>query len=520
MDAQSFNCRDTPIAIPAGFDLKQIPKDGATLRLVSPVAGTGQATPLPIGSGTPNGEGLALHESTLTELRVNQSDTNNRSRNPLLEARLSIPAAHSFPGVNAVAELFLYFSDGTGKDRDTADGPLRDRWICLSITCVLGADTDPTAQYFTSLTPGGTATNRPVLTKLFAPTDTFLEYRGADLRGRTYTNPRPRDKCDAPSYVRYFVCTTPISIGSQATVDRLASLASGAPGKIPPGPPRQGGSTSQSDLTRKVSRIDGIRLGDPASTSGLGRKATSALKCYRIDPEKDVKNGRVTIGRKSKTTLAEELLDKEAAGGQTIGVEGSTAGSVQPGDVEFWLAIAGALLLTTILVGVLYYFGFSKAATAATGAAVPATAATASAPTATAATGASNAATATAAPNAATPAQNAATGASQLAVGFAAGLATILIIGLIVLSISNNNYVSWVLAGLVIVALVTPGLTLAYWFLNRETVPASAPASASPAASAAATDPAATDPLAAAPAATANNNANNPFGSRPATAAP
>jgi len=515
MDAQSFNCRDTPIAIPAGFDLKQIPKDGATLRLVSPVAGTGQATPLPIGSGTPNGEGLALHESTLTELRVNQSDTNNLSRNPLLDTRLSIPAAHSFPGVNAVAELFLYFSDGTGKDRDTADGPLRDRWICLSITCVLGADTDPTAQYFTSLTPGGTATNRPVLTKLFAPTDTFLEYRGADLRGRTYTNPRPRDKCDAPSYVRYFVCTTPISIGSQATVDRLTTLASGAPGKIPPGPPRQGGATSQSDLTRKVSRIDGIRLGDPASTSGLGRKATSALKCYRIDPEKDVKNGRVTIGRKSKTTLAEELLQKEAAGGQAIGVEGSTAGSVQPGDVEFWLAIAGALLLTTILVGVLYYFGFSKAATAA--------AATASAPAATAATGTAATATATA-----TASPNAATGASQLAVGFAAGLATILIIGLIVLSISNNNYVSWVLAGLVIVALVTPGLTLAYWFLNRGTAPASAPASASPAAAApasaaSAVAPVVNDPATAAAAtdpATTNNNANNPFGSRPATAGP
>ena len=509
MDAQSFNCRDTPIAIPAGFNLTQIPKDGATLRLISPVAGTGQVTPLPIGGGTPNGEGLALHESTLTELRFNQSDTNNRSRNPLLDTRLSIPAAHSFPGVNAVAELFLYFSDGGGKDRDTADGPLRDRWICLSITCVLGADTDPTAQYFTSLTPGGTATNRPVLTKLFAPTDTFLEYRGADLRGRTYTNPRPTDKCDAPSYVRYFVCTTPISIGSQATVDRLTSLASGAPGKIPPGPPRQGGSTSQSDLTRKVSRIEGIRLGNPATTSGLGSKATSALKCYRIDPEKDVKNGRVTIGRKSKTTLAEELLDKEAAGGQAIGVEGSTAGSVQPGDVELWLAAAGALLLTTILVGVLYYFGFSKAATAA---AVPATAAavpaTASAPTATAATGA------------------AATGSSQLAVGFAAGLATILIIGLIVLSISNNNYVSWVLAGLVIVALVTPGLTLAYWFLNRGTVPASAPASAAapaapaaPAASAASAAAAAAA-AAAARAATANNNANNPFGSRPAAAGP
>jgi hypothetical protein len=513
MDAQSFNCRDTPIAIPAGFDLKQIPKDGATLRLVSPVAGTGQVTPLPIGGGTPNGEGLALHESTLTELRVNQSDTNNLSRNPLLDTRLSIPAAHSFPGVNAVAELFLYFSDGTGKDRDTADGPLRDRWICLSITCILGADTDPTAQYFTSLTPGGTATNRPVLTKLFAPTDTFLEYRGADLRGRTYTNPRPRDKCDAPSYVRYFVCTTPISIGSQATVDRLTSLASGAPGKIPPGPPRQGGSTSQSDLTRKVSRVEGIRLGNPATTSGLGSKATSALKCYRIDPEKDVKNGRVTIGRKSKTTLAEELLQKEAAGGQTMGVEVSTAGSVQPGDVEFWLAIAGALLLTTILVGVLYYFGFSKAATAAAAAAaVPAT--TAAVPAA-AATGTAATATATAAPNAAT-------GSSQLAVGFAAGLATILIIGLIVLSISNNNYVSWVLAGLVIVALVTPGLTLVYWFLNRGTAPASAPAPASasaspaaPAAPAVATDPAApAAPVAAATAAaaTANNNANNPSG--------
>jgi len=65
------NCNDTPFSIPASFDLTTIPIDGLTLRLVAPVAGTGQVTPLPIGGGSPNGEGLSVSESTLAELLVN-----------------------------------------------------------------------------------------------------------------------------------------------------------------------------------------------------------------------------------------------------------------------------------------------------------------------------------------------------------------------------------------------------------------------------------------------------------------
>jgi flagellar basal body-associated protein FliL len=436
MDAVSFTCKDTPISIPVGFNLTLILQNGAPLRLVSSLAGTGKVTPLA------GGEGLSVDETTMAELRINRSEgSKNQLRNALIDARLVFPAAHGLPGVAAVAELFLYFKDGLDWGK----------WYCLCISCVVGTDADPTASYFTSLTPQGNASNRPLVSTLFAPTDRFLEYKGADLRGRTSANPLPRDRCDPVAlYVTYYVCTTPISMGSQSTVDRLKGMVS--PGKDPTGPYRPTNSTSQSDLLQKVSRIEGIGLGDlPSSSTKSKTKATSAMKCYRIDPAKDVVNGQVKLNQPSKSSLYDELVKKEA----TDGAQSGTA-AIQPGDIEFWIAFAITLLFILVGAGVGVWYAFFRRPT-------PSSAANAGQANA----GQANAGQANESPTNTVSTTASLSSSSLLTIGFAAGFAVVCAIALLIKSLSDKNGSSMVLILLLIVAIITPGITFLGWFLAK-----------------------------------------------------
>ena len=422
------SCGETPFSIPASFDLTKIPINELALRLVAPVAGTGQVTPLPVGGGTPNGEGLSVSESTLAELRVNEVEGSaSQLRNPLLDVRLCFPSAHSFPDTS-VAELFLYF----------ANGRVQGQWFCLSILCKVGVDADPTAAYFTSLTRQGNALKRPFLTTLFAPNDLFLEYSGADLRGRTQLNPTPSTQCDVPTYVRYFVCTTQISIGSRATLNRLIEIAAGGPGIVPTGPPRQAAASDPAQLVKIVSRVKGIQLGEPSSDRP-DTKATKAMKCYRIDPEKDIKNGQVKLRPTSSSTLADEMTAKNAA----IGKEGDA--SVQPGDVEFWVAFAFTIVFIIIGAGVAYRFGFVSLK-----------------PQTTAAAGGAGGAG-----GGAVVVEPPVSAASFLTMGFVAGIASLLILGLLYLSFSDRNSTSIVLILLMVVALIVPVALTVYKYVNR-----------------------------------------------------
>jgi hypothetical protein len=101
-------------------------------------------------------------------------------------------------------------------------------------------------------------------------------------------------------YVTYYVCTTPIQIGK--AYDTLRDLLSPTNNT---GPPQQ--LTPSSDLMKYVSVVKGIQLGDPLAKDTSTK--TSALKCYRIDPAKDITNGTINIKSSSTSTLDKEIGD-------------------------------------------------------------------------------------------------------------------------------------------------------------------------------------------------------------------
>ena len=328
----SLDCRQTPISIPQGFDLSGIPVDKATrLRLIAPkLPPTGPIAALP--------DGLNLNENNQIELHLSDSRKSASGyRYSLIDSRLTFPAIHNLTGGLPRAELCLYF-------RNQAQN-LTSKIVCICLGLTIGMDDQ--APYFTALSTSTLIPQRPLVTSLFETDDTFIEYVGADLRGRTLTTPNPSSKCDPVlQKVTYFVCVGQGFIGSQATLTRLIGLA--GTGLI--GPVKQTIKTLPSDLVKYASLVYGIRLGQGGEASGTAGTPTptSALKCYRIDPSKDIKNGTINLNEPSDGTLADEVVASQISQDSALPA-GATSG-FQPGDAETYIAITVAVILGICLV--------------------------------------------------------------------------------------------------------------------------------------------------------------------------
>ena len=333
----SLDCKGTPIHIPPLFDLSGIPVDKATrLRLIAPkLPPTGPVAALL--------DGLNLNENNQVELHLSDSRASSGGyRYSLIDSRLTFPAVHNLTGTLPVAEVCLYF-------RNQAQN-MTSKVVCLCLGLGLGSDSE--APYFNALSANTPIQMRPLLTTLFDTNDTFIEYVGADLRGRTQRNPNPNSMCDPVlQKVTYMVCTGQGIIGSQTTLTRLIGLA--GTGLV--GPVTQTIKTLPSDLVKYCSLVYGIQLGLDSTSGTVAATPTSALKCYRIDPSKDIKDGAITLGGKSATTLADEVIASQIA--QSAAVSDAVSAGFQPGDAETYIAIAIAVLLGICLVlFALHYF--------------------------------------------------------------------------------------------------------------------------------------------------------------------
>jgi len=353
----SLGCADTPVSFPSNFNLNSITPDPTTkLRLIPFAAG-----PLTIQVDDIN-SGITVDENPNTELLISNPENSKTAqyRYSQYDTRLYIPSSHKLPGVNSVAEYCIFF-------RNQVDS---NKLVCLSLLLVKGADTDSTAAYFSAIGSQSDA-KKPLLTTLFSPDDMFVEYVGADLRYRTKLDPTPTSRCDAPTFVTYFLCTTPIRIGGTSlarfylTLELVPPTSSttlptplfGAtkPAKGPPQPT----SAGTYNLIKYISLVKGLQIGYPnaaAGPSGSNGPQTSALKCYRIDPAKDISGGKVVIKSASAGTLAQELGGEEEKTGDstknTVGV------SLKAGDVETYVAIAAGVVVCVLAVIGFYFYKF------------------------------------------------------------------------------------------------------------------------------------------------------------------
>lgn len=320
-----FTCQETPVWTPATFDPSSLsPCLSCTLRLSSQLPGP--------GSLQPSAMGFTVDENPTTELTINSIQYN------LVAAELVMPGLHRLYGNQTVcdAEYVISFRNV----RDTS------KVVLLCIPLVIGDGHG--MGYFTNL--GIINRGRPTLSTLISPDTGVLSYPGASLLGRTKTSSAPQAICSPISYpVTYYVIQTPSYILG-ADYQRLHSQV-GSSYVGGPVPVTEITMTRATSLLTYISRMKLVGSSEYAEKDGMN---TKALKCYRIDPKKDIKGDKVYIGGAPReNTLAKELQDA-ASGGSSTSPDDS--GSIKPGDIEKIISIILGLILAVVICAAIVYF--------------------------------------------------------------------------------------------------------------------------------------------------------------------
>jgi hypothetical protein len=324
-----FGCAESPVWIPNDFDITKVPDcKSCNLRLTSPVP----------GSGTLNKrvDGLLVDENPLTTLSVNGIMYN------LAETVLMIAGAHRLPGRSdpCAAELALYFKS----TRDFS------QIACLTLPIDIG--TGGANKYFETL--GTLKTGRPRVSSIVPADASYLLYRGADLRGRSANSKVPSEFCDpVKSIVTFYVCLTPIFMTNK---DYQRFVARGGWNRV--GPPSPLTPVVNSRLVELTTIVKGIQLGAAkplaagGGTSGgpLGGPGypVKSMKCYRVDPNRDIVKDRVYVGGKGKPTSLEKELKAEEGEG------------LMPGDVQGFLSRFIGIALAIIIAAFAFVFIFNN----------------------------------------------------------------------------------------------------------------------------------------------------------------
>lgn len=322
-----YTCGETPIWIPSTFDENAFAKCvSCTVRLTAKLAGPGNVTS--------HQQGLLLNENPTVTLTV------NGIQHTLIETILSFPGGHRYKGSQnpCVAELFLYFQNTREFTQHT----------CLAIPLEVGKGTSNS--YFSTLDTG-IRNDRPTVSSVLPTGSKYLMYRGADLRGRTGKDPKPRNLCEpVKKVITYYLSMHPSLILAKDLL-RLQTRAG-----IIPGPPKPDSEIVQGRLLRIGTLIDEIKIDGVAleekKDPGI---STNTMKCYKLDPAKDIVKDKVYVGNAEKPgdrTLAEEL---EKATTQFSEDESSNKASVKPGDIERILGIVMGIIVGIIVCAVIAF---------------------------------------------------------------------------------------------------------------------------------------------------------------------
>jgi hypothetical protein len=322
MSDSIFSCDETPLKFPQTLDILRIyPCISCKLRLNSEVSGPGNVTKHDVG--------LILNENTQTTLTINGIQHN------LLQSFIYLPGAHRLPGQQDPfpLEVALYFRTGDGQKE-----------VCLCIPVKVG-ESNP---YFAALNT--VVRDRPTVGTLVSRKGSILSYRGADMRGRNGRDSRPRTQCSpVAKVITYYVVMTPTEI-SAAEYQQLQEIAKGVNG-----PPIAITELIESRY-KLISRIDGINVvnkktPDRSKDNGVD---TKAMKCYRLDKDKDVIDDKVYIGGPG-STLHKELADSDAT--QADGEDNNN--SIQPGDIEKWVGIIIGCTIGILIIAFIIYLLWS-----------------------------------------------------------------------------------------------------------------------------------------------------------------
>lgn len=319
-----FTCQEAPVWTPATFDPSSLPPClSCTLRLSSQLPGPGSLQPSALG--------FTVDENPTTVLAINGIQYN------LVSAELVVPGLHRLYGQQNVcdAEYVITFRN----TRDTSKVVL----FCIPLVIGDGHGNG----YFTNL--GIVDRGRPTLSALITPETGILTYPGASLSGRTKSSPYPQQICSPISYpVTYYVVLTPsyiLSSDYQRLHSQLAKSHVGGPVPVT--------EITMSRAKALLTYINTITLvGSSKESSSEDAMNTNALKCYRIDPKKDIKNNKVYIGgAPNENTLAKELQNAAEDGGAV-----PDTAYIKPGDIEQIISIVLGVAIAILICAAIAYF--------------------------------------------------------------------------------------------------------------------------------------------------------------------
>jgi len=244
---------------------------------------------------------------------------------------------HRLPGrrEQCLAEINIYFQNIK----------LPNKLICVAIPIDLG--TGPANTYFSTLTYE-VRNDRPTLKSLFSTDATFISFDSVSLMHRNEDNARPREFCDPPKHiVTYYLSLTPALILPN-DFERLVTQYK-ISGDRPPKPTTD---AMPDRLLKLCTRIQGIRIDSAnfkSSNSDGGGVSTKAMKCYKLDSEKDIIGDKVYVDGKNKpgTTLSDELM--KAATDMSDDIDVTLDPPIKARDVERTIGIALGVSIALVI---------------------------------------------------------------------------------------------------------------------------------------------------------------------------
>jgi hypothetical protein len=316
--ATRLSCAQTPLAWPAGVALTDLPPcTGCAIRLDAPHAGSLQVLTRRSGGGA--GDGV-----TVEEARGAVAVDYRGQRYTLLEAVFQTPGLHVFPGQTDVypAEYHLHFQ--------TFSAPQRKLVLVVPVSHKV---TGVGSEYFAAIRaqPDPAAT-RPTLLSLFAGATTIdtVQFRGADLLGRTSETPTQAEQCgvDAMDTMMALVLRPcQIRAADLERIPREGSLSTD-PRDLPVQPRLKPSTTVSRAQLLAVAVLarpglqlpGGVKSATLKDTSG-GSSPGSELECYPLE----VQGGKDVIVTDTATIPLSQLL---GFGGGTAGSGGAVRGGL------------------------------------------------------------------------------------------------------------------------------------------------------------------------------------------------
>jgi hypothetical protein len=282
------------------------------------------------------------------------------------------------------AELLFYFQNFSEYNKI----------ICLALPLVIGQS--PSNKYFETMGTDITK-NREPATSLFNANNVFFTYRGADLRGRNADSMRPRDRCDpVKSVITYLLCSTSATI-SAYDYNRLLQISGGGReycdrfrgtsaeqqqlmdacmrSSYKPsagGPARPLAEVTINRFVKLASQVVGITLEDnntKTNTSSDGVVSTQSMKCYKLDPSKDIVDNKVYVGGQNRPhvrSLQDELNDA-ANGSSGMDIDSQDKSSIKPRDIEAWIGVILGVIIGLVLCSIVIVFVWRRTFTNYTG---------------------------------------------------------------------------------------------------------------------------------------------------------